>query len=137
MPTPLYPKTTDLQSAAVADLLLSHISDHQSLFTLVPCYLVVWVGDLFTVLSPLDSLKLSEGVVYGVLFILDDRASACTYYPDADFQTHISVLVPRAGIEPATHRLMVISSGFEPLSTGLGCPAVLLKLADQVCCSTI
>ena len=63
---------------------------------------MVWVGDLFTVLSPLDSLKLNEGVVYGVLFILDDRASAYAYYPDADFQTHISVLVPRAGIEPAT-----------------------------------
>ena len=41
----------------------SQINDHQSLFTLVPCYLVVWVGDLFTVLSPLDSLKLNEGVV--------------------------------------------------------------------------
>lgn len=65
---PTTPEETDLQSAAVADLLLSHI------------YLLV----------------------YGVLFILDDRASACAYYPDADFQTHISVLVPRAGIEPAT-----------------------------------
>ena len=40
-----------------------HISDHQSLFTLVPCYLVVWVGDLFEFLSPLEPLKLNEGVV--------------------------------------------------------------------------
>ena len=80
MPTPLCPKTTDLQSAAVADLLLSHINDYQSLSTLVPCYLVVWVGDLFTVLSPLDSLDLNEGVV------------------------------PRAGFEPATHRLKVYCS---------------------------
>ena len=64
MPTPLYSmRVRDLQSRAVADLLLSHICDHQSLFTLVPCYLVVWMGDLFTVLSPLDSLKLNEGVV--------------------------------------------------------------------------
>ena len=61
---------------------------------------MVWVGDLFTVLSPLDSLKLNEGVVHGVLFILDDRASACAYYPDADFQTHISVLVRVRGFEP-------------------------------------
>ena len=90
MPTPLRPKATDLQSAAVADLLLSHINDHQSLSTLVPCYLVVWVGDLFTVLSPLDSLKLNEGVVHGVLF-LDDQASAIAYYREWCFQSTISV----------------------------------------------
>ena len=40
--------------------------------------------------------------MYGVLFILDDRASACAYYPDADFQTHISVLVPAGGVESPT-----------------------------------
>ena len=102
MPTPLYPKVRDLQSRAVADLLLSQINDHQSLSTLVPCYLVVWVGDLFTVLSPLDSLVVYEWVVYGVLFILDDRASAYAYYPDADFQTHISVLVSRRRLELRT-----------------------------------
>ena len=63
MPTPLHREVTVLQTAAFADSLLSHINDHLSLFTLVPCYLVVWVGDWFTVLSPLDSLKLNEGVV--------------------------------------------------------------------------
>ena len=56
---------------------------------------------MLTVLSPLDSLILNEGVVYGVLFILDDRASAIAYYPDADFQTHISVLVHVTGFEPS------------------------------------
>ena len=55
-----------------------HISDHQSLFTLVPCYLVVWMGDLFEFLSPLEPLKLNEGVV------------------------------GRAGIEPAVPRLKVV-----------------------------
>ena len=62
MPTPLRPKATVLQTAAFADSLLSHIGDHQSLFTLVPCYLVVWVGDVFEFLSPLEPLKLYEGV---------------------------------------------------------------------------
>ena len=78
MPTPLRPKATVLQTAAVADLLLSHISDHQSLSTLVPCYLVVWVGDVFEFLSPSEPLKLNEGVV------------------------------GRAGIEPAVPRLKVV-----------------------------
>ena len=41
----------------------SEISDHQSLSTLVPCYLVVWVGDIFEFLSPSEPLKLYEGVV--------------------------------------------------------------------------
>ena len=59
---PTIPEVRDLQSRAVADLLLSHISDHQSLSTLVPCYLVVWVGDMFEFLSPLEPLKLYEGV---------------------------------------------------------------------------
>ena len=72
---PTTPEARVLQTPGFADFLLTEESDHQSLFTLVPCYLVVWVGDLFTVLSPLDSLKLNEGVV------------------------------PRAGVEPATHRL--------------------------------
>ena len=65
VPTPLRPKTTVLQTAAFADSLLSQIIDHQSLFTLVPCYLVVWVGDMFEFLSPLEPLKLYEGVVQG------------------------------------------------------------------------
>ena len=69
---------------------------------------MVWVGDMFEFLSPLEPLNLNEGVVYGILFILDDRASAYAYYPDADFQTHISVLVGRAGIEPAVPRLKVV-----------------------------
>lgn len=43
----------------------SQINDHQSLSTLVPCYLVVWVGDMFAFLSPLEPLKLYEGVVQG------------------------------------------------------------------------
>lgn len=43
----------------------SHRDDHQSLFTLVPCYLVVGLGDLFAFLSPLEPLKLYEGVVQG------------------------------------------------------------------------
>ena len=59
---PTTPEATVLQTAAFADSLLSQINDHQSLFTLVPCYLVVWVGDLFEFLSPLESLKLYEGV---------------------------------------------------------------------------
>ena len=62
MPSPLYPKVLDLQSSAFADSLPTEINDHQSLFTLVPCYLVVWVGDLFEFLSPLEPLKLYEGV---------------------------------------------------------------------------
>ena len=43
----------------------SEINDHQSLFTLVPCYLVVGLGDMFAFLSPLEPLKLYEGVVQG------------------------------------------------------------------------
>ena len=58
-------------------------------------------------LSPSEPLKLYEGVVYGVLF-LDDQASACAYYREGCFQTPISVLVGRAGIEPAVPRLKVV-----------------------------
>ena len=60
---PHYPERMVLQTTAFADSLLSHINDHQSLFTLVPCYLVVWLGDWFTLLSPSESLSMNEGVV--------------------------------------------------------------------------
>ena len=73
MPTPLRPKATVLQTAAVADLLLSHI----------------------------------HLLLGGVLF-LDDQASACAYYREGCFQTPISALVGRAGIEPAVPRLKVV-----------------------------
>ena len=57
------PKVTVLQTAPLPlTVYLPIESDHQSLSTLVPCYLVVWVGDVFEFLSPLEPLKLYEGV---------------------------------------------------------------------------
>ena len=59
---PTKPEAMRLQRTPVSDLVLSRLNDPQSLFTLVPCYLVVWVGDVFEFLSPLEPLKLYEGV---------------------------------------------------------------------------
>ena len=41
----------------------SQIDDHRSLFTLVPCYLVVWVGGFFCSCRLRNALIVYEGVV--------------------------------------------------------------------------